>query len=61
MNIMKEPNRKDNERRLAKLEQDLVAAANGPKIIVSVRKIRKRGLTTVLRERMRKLKANVTH
>jgi hypothetical protein len=54
MNIMKEPNRKDNERRLAKLEQDLVAAANGPKIIVSVSDLRNKRLIEVLREKIRK-------
>ncbi len=51
---MKEPNRKNNERRLAKLEQDLVAAANGPKIIVSVSDLRNKRLIEVLREKIRK-------
>jgi antitoxin ParD1/3/4 len=45
--------RQDKERRLSNLEQDLVAAAKGPKIDLSVAEIRKKGLVVVLRERTR--------
>ena len=44
----------DKERRLTNLETDLVAAANGPKIEISVAEIRKKGLVNALRERTRK-------
>jgi len=43
--------REDKERRLRNLEQDLIAAAKGPKIEISVAEIRKKGLIQVLRER----------
>ena len=43
--------RQDKERRLANLEQDLITAARGPKIELSVTEIRKKGLVAVLRER----------
>lgn len=45
--------RQDKERRLRSLEQELVAAAKGPKIEVSVSEIRKKGLVNALRERVR--------
>jgi antitoxin ParD1/3/4 len=41
--------RQDKERRLHSLEQDLIAAAKGPKIELAVSQIRKRGLVAVLR------------
>jgi antitoxin ParD1/3/4 len=43
--------RQDKERRLANLEQELIAAANGPRVELSVADIRKKGLLAVLRER----------
>lgn len=46
--------RQDKERRLGNLEQELIAAANGPRIELSVADIRKKGLVTVLRERNRR-------
>jgi polyisoprenoid-binding protein YceI len=46
--------RQDKERRLSSLEQDLLAAAKGPKIELSVTEIRKKGLVTALRERTRR-------
>jgi antitoxin ParD1/3/4 len=45
--------RQDRERRLGNLEQELVAAAKGPKIELPVAKIRKQGLIGALRERTR--------
>lgn len=45
--------RQDKERRLNNLEQDLIAAARGPKIELPVAEIRKKGLITALRERAR--------
>ena len=42
--------RQDKERRLASLEQELLAAARGPKIEVSLTEIRKKGLVAALRE-----------
>ena len=45
--------RQDKERRLDNLEQELVAAACGAMVKISVADIRKRGLLTVLRERSR--------
>jgi len=39
---------------MANLEQELLAAAKGPKIEVSIREIRKKGLVTALRERVRR-------
>ncbi|MGO8789118.1 MAG: hypothetical protein ACLQVL_17280 [Terriglobia bacterium] len=38
---------------MANLEQELPAAARGPKIQVSIAEIRKRGLIAALRERAR--------
>ena len=46
--------RRDKERRLANLEEDLIAAANGPKIELSVTDLRKKGLVALLRERTRR-------
>jgi antitoxin ParD1/3/4 len=46
--------RQDKERRLGNLEEDLVAAAKGPKIEVCVSEIRKKGLMNALRERTRR-------
>lgn len=45
--------RQDKERRLSHLEQALIAALKGPKIELSVREIRKKGLIRVLREHSR--------
>ncbi|MBZ5573785.1 MAG: type II toxin-antitoxin system ParD family antitoxin [Acidobacteriia bacterium] len=45
--------RQDKERRLGNLEQELVAAAKGPRIELSVARIRKKGLLTALREQSR--------
>jgi antitoxin ParD1/3/4 len=45
--------RQDKERRLANLEQELLAATKGPKIEVPVNEIRKKGLVAALRERTR--------
>jgi antitoxin ParD1/3/4 len=45
--------RQDKERRLGNLEQELVAAAKGPKIELPVADIRRKGLISVLRERAR--------
>jgi antitoxin ParD1/3/4 len=45
--------RQDKERRMANLEQELLAAAEGPKIEVSISEIRRKGLVTALRERVR--------
>jgi antitoxin ParD1/3/4 len=46
--------RQDKERRLSTLEQDLLAAAKGPSIELSVSEIRRKGLVTALRERTRR-------
>ena len=46
--------RQDKERRLGNLEQDLIAAAKGPKIELPVAEIRKKGLVSTLRERARR-------
>jgi len=46
--------RQDKERRMANLEQELLAAARGPKIEVSVAEIRKKGLAAALRQRARR-------
>jgi antitoxin ParD1/3/4 len=46
--------RQDKERRMANLEQELLAAAKGPKIEVSVAEIRKKGLAAALRLRARR-------
>jgi antitoxin ParD1/3/4 len=46
--------RQDKERRLGNLEQELIAAARGATVELSVADIRKKGLLTVLRERTRR-------
>jgi antitoxin ParD1/3/4 len=46
--------RQDKERRLSNIEQDLIAAAKGPKIELSVTEIRKKGLVAAIRERTRR-------
>ncbi len=46
--------RQDKERRMTNLEQELLAAAKGPKIEVSISQIRKKGLISTLRERARR-------
>ena len=46
--------RQDKERRMFDLEQELLAAAKGRKIEVSFAEIRKKGLITALRERVRR-------
>jgi len=46
--------RQDKERRLSNIEQDLIAAAKGPKIELSVTEIRKKGLVAAIRERARR-------
>lgn len=46
--------RQDKERRLGNLEQELIAAARGTKVELSVAEIRKKGLLNVLRERGRR-------
>jgi antitoxin ParD1/3/4 len=43
--------RRDKERRLHSLEQDLIAAATGNKIELAVADIRKKGLVAALRSR----------
>jgi antitoxin ParD1/3/4 len=46
--------RTDKERRLHSLEQDLISAAKGRTIELSVADIRKKGLVNALRERTRR-------
>jgi antitoxin ParD1/3/4 len=46
--------RQDKERRLHSLEQDLIAAARGPKVELSVSEIRRKGLVAALRDRTRR-------
>jgi antitoxin ParD1/3/4 len=46
--------RRDKERRLGNLEQDLIAAAKGPKIELPVAEIKRKGLISALRERARR-------
>lgn len=46
--------RQDKERRLAHLEQALLAATKAPKLAISVAEIRKKGLVTALRARARR-------
>lgn len=43
--------RQDKERRVINLEQDLAAAAKGPKIEIPMAEIRRKGLVAALRER----------
>ena len=42
--------RQDKERRLHSLEQDLIAAAKGPMIKLSLAEVREKGLLAVLRK-----------
>jgi len=42
--------RQDKERRLHSLEQDLIAAAKGPTIELSLTEVREKGLLAVLRK-----------
>jgi antitoxin ParD1/3/4 len=46
--------RQDKERRMGNLEQELIAAARGATVELSVADIRKKGLITVLHERTRR-------
>jgi antitoxin ParD1/3/4 len=46
--------RQDKERRLSNLEQELISAARGAKVELSVADIQKKGLLTALRERTRR-------
>jgi antitoxin ParD1/3/4 len=46
--------RLDKERRMANLEQELLAAARGPKIELPIAEIRKKGLIRALRERVQR-------
>jgi antitoxin ParD1/3/4 len=46
--------RQDKDRRLANLEHELLAAAKGTKIEVSIAEIRKKGLIRALREQVRR-------
>jgi antitoxin ParD1/3/4 len=46
--------RQDKERRRGNLENELLAAAKGPKIEVPISEIRKKGLIGALRERTRR-------
>jgi hypothetical protein len=46
--------RQDKERRLGKLEQELLASAKGETIKVPIAEIRKKGLVAALRERARR-------
>jgi antitoxin ParD1/3/4 len=46
--------RQDKERRLGTLEQELIAAAKGPKIEIPLAEIRRKGLVAALRERARR-------
>jgi len=45
---------KSKERRLYELEEALLAAAKGPRIVLSLTEIRKKGLVAALREWKRK-------
>lgn len=46
--------RQDKERRLGNLEQELLAAAKGPKIEIPLAEIRRKGLIPALREHARR-------
>lgn len=46
--------RQDKERRLGNLEQELIAAAHGATVKLSVADIQKKGLLAALRERTRR-------
>jgi len=45
--------RQDKERRLHSLEQELIAAAKGPRIELDLAEVRKSGLLAVLRKKAR--------
>lgn len=45
--------RQDKERRLYSLEQDLIAAAKGPRIELDLAEVRRNGLVATLRKRAR--------
>ena len=51
---VREPIRRDKERRLGDLEQELVAATKGPKIEIPLAEIRRKGLISALRDRARR-------
>ena len=42
----------EKQQRLLSLEESLIAAANGPKIELNVAEIRRKGLVTLLQERL---------
>ncbi|MGC2059980.1 MAG: type II toxin-antitoxin system ParD family antitoxin [Candidatus Sulfotelmatobacter sp.] len=46
--------RQDKERRLHSLEEDLIAAAKGPRIELSITEIRRKGLVAALRAKTRR-------
>jgi len=46
--------RQDKERRLGNLEQELIAAAKGPKIEIPLAEVRRKGLIATLREHSRR-------
>ena len=46
--------RQDKERRLGRLEQELIAAVKGPKIDIPLAEVRSKGLIPALRERARR-------
>lgn len=46
--------RQDKERRLGLLEQELLAAAKGPRVQIPLSEIRTKGLVTALRDRARR-------
>jgi len=46
--------RQDKERRFGRLQEDLLAAARGPRIKLPLEEIRKKGLVEVLRQRTRR-------
>jgi antitoxin ParD1/3/4 len=46
--------RQDKERRLGDLEQELVAAAKGPKLEIPLAEIRRKGLLAALRQHARR-------
>ena len=46
--------RQDKERRLHSLEEDLIAAAKGPRIELSITEIQRKGLVAALRAKTRR-------
>jgi putative addiction module antidote protein, CC2985 family len=46
--------RQDKERRLSNLQQELLAAAKGPKLELSLKDIRKKGLVATLKAQTRR-------